>query len=31
VRVHPRQVDFDYGKTDVTIRFVRDGRVRVTE
>jgi hypothetical protein len=31
VRVNPRQIDFDYGKTDVTIRFVRDGRVRVTE
>jgi hypothetical protein len=31
VRVHPRQIDFDYGKTDVTIRFIRDGRVRVTE
>jgi hypothetical protein len=31
VKVHPRQIDFDYGKTDVSIRFIRDGRVRVTE
>src|SRR6266852_1682093 len=31
VRVHPREIDFDYGKTDVSIRFIRDGRVRVTE
>jgi hypothetical protein len=31
VRVHPRQIDFDYGKADVAIRFIRDGRVRVTE
>ncbi len=31
VRVHAREIDFDYGKTDVSIRFIRDGRVRVTE
>jgi hypothetical protein len=31
VRVHPREIDFDYGKTDVSIRFIRDGRVRVTD
>jgi hypothetical protein len=31
VHVRPREIDFDYGKTDVSIRFIRDGRVRVTE
>jgi hypothetical protein len=31
VHVRPREIDFDYGRTDVSIRFIRDGRVRVTE
>jgi hypothetical protein len=31
VRVYRREIDFDYGKTEVGIRFIRDGRVRVTE
>ncbi len=31
VHVYPREIDFDYGRTDVSIRFIRDGRVRVTE
>jgi hypothetical protein len=31
VRTFPRQINFDYGhRRDVTIRFLADGRVRVT-
>ena len=31
VHVRPREIDFDYGRTDVSIRFIRNGSVRVTE
>jgi hypothetical protein len=31
VHVRAREIDFDYGRTEVSIRFIRDGRVRVTE
>ena len=31
VKVHNREIDFDYGRSEVSIRFIRDGRVRVTD
>jgi hypothetical protein len=31
VHVYRREIDFDYGRTEVSIRFIRDGRVRVSE
>ena len=31
VKVHAREITFDYGRTDVSIRFIRDGRVRVAD
>lgn len=29
VRVHPREIVFDYGRDEVEIRFIRTGQVRV--
>jgi hypothetical protein len=31
VHVRPREIDFEYARTEVSIRFIRNGSVRVTE
>jgi hypothetical protein len=31
VHVRPREIDFEYARTEISIRFIRNGSVRVTE